>query len=630
MGKMVFKNRYIIYLYPAFTCRHFIRIFLITVFVFLFNIKTTGAQPPVHSQDSYLNRQNYGYLLKQNNNINIWWCDATQKIGKHRSIPHEKSETISCSAAKNEFEPVQLVVYPETDLAGLKIRAGRLKHTSGYKLPMDAVKIYRVEYVNIEKPTDEIGSVDAWPDPLPPVLQPVSIPKNENQPFWILIQIPEKAKPGNYNSTIYLETETWQDSVNLDLHVWDFQLPRKTHLQTAFGFNPWLVRDYHNFPDNRDFEKVMDKYYQNFARHRISPYDPFTFGYFKEQFDTTALKVHIDFGKFDALANHFFDELGYNSFRMRLKGLGSGTFHSRRKGKIAGFEQGTPQYQKLMFDYLALVEQHLDKRGWLDEAYIYWFDEPTEKDYDFVKETMNMIHQAAPRLTRMLTEQPEPELYGSVDLWCPITAHYDHEIAEQRRAKGERFWWYICTGPKAPYCTLFIDHYAVELRTWLWQTWKYGIEGILIWQTNYWTSPTAFPKPQKQNPYQDPMSYRTGYGMKSGEIGYWGNGDGRFIYPPESVFSSSERCFQGPVNSIRFEMLREGIEDWEYFWILRDLIQKIEKEKPSFPYLKQAKELLNVPESVTTSLTEFSLSPEPIYTHRQKIAEMIEFLNRGL
>ena len=126
------------------------------------------------------------------------------------------------------------------------------------------------------------------------------------------------------------------------------------------------------------------------------------------------------------------------------------------------------------------------------------------------------------------------------------------------------------------------------------------------------------------------MSYRTGYGMKSGEIGYWGNGDGRFIYPPESVFSSSERCFQGPVNSIRFEMLREGIEDWEYFWILRDLIQKIEKEKPSFPYLKQAKELLNVPESVTTSLTEFSLSPEPIYTHRQKIAEMIEFLNRGL
>ena len=405
---------------------------------------------------------------------------------------------------KNEFEPVQLVVYPTTDLTGLKIRAGRLKHTSGYKLPMDAVNIYRVEYVNIEKPTDEIGTVDAWPDPLPPVLQPVSIPKNENQPFWILIQIPENAKSGNYNSTIYLETETWQDSVQLNLHVWDFQLPRKTHLQTAFGFNPWLVRDYHNFPDNRDFEKVMEKYYQNFARHRISPYDPFTFGYFKEQFDTTALKVHIDFGKFDALANHFFEELGYNSFRMRLKGLGSGTFHSRRKGKIAGFEQGTPQYQKLMFDYLAQVEQHLDKRGWLDEAYIYWFDEPTEKDYDFVKETMDMIYQAAPRLTRMLTEQPEPELYGSVDLWCPITAHYDHEIAEQRRAKGERFWWYICTGPKAPYCTLFIDHYAVELRTWLWQTWKYGIEGILIWQTNYWDQSDGFSKAAKAKPVSGP------------------------------------------------------------------------------------------------------------------------------
>ena len=28
------------------------------------------------------------------------------------------------------------------------------------------------------------------------------------------------------------------------------------------------------------------------------------------------------------------------------------------------------------------------------------------------------------------------------------------------------------------------------------------------------------------------MSYESGYGEKPGEIGYWGNGDGRFLYPP--------------------------------------------------------------------------------------------------
>ena len=48
--------------------------------------------------------------------------------------------------------------------------------------------------------------------------------------------------------------------------------------------------------------------------------------------------------------------------------------------------------------------------------------------------------------------------------------------AEQRRAQGEKFWWYVCTGPKAPYCGLFIDHAGTELRVWLWQTWQRGVE----------------------------------------------------------------------------------------------------------------------------------------------------------
>ncbi|GIX06662.1 MAG: hypothetical protein KatS3mg115_1065 [Candidatus Poribacteria bacterium] len=287
---------------------------------------------------------------------------------------------------------------------------------------------------------------------------------------------------------------------------------------------------------------------------------------------------------------------------MPLRGLGGGTFHSRYLGELAGFQQGTPEHEALFTRYVRAIQDHLEAKGWLEKAYIYWFDEPEPKDYPFVREGMALIGRAGPKLTRMLTEEPVEELYGYVDLWCPITNHYDHQRAEERRQHGERFWWYICTGPKAPYATLFIDHPAVELRTWLWQTWKYKLDGILIWQSNYWTSPTAFPD-RLQNPYEDPMSYQTGYGRPPGYIGYWGNGDGRFLYPPEEVFTGEGPVLEGPVSSIRWEMLREGIEDYEYLWLLRSAVERWNGREGLDPQaqetVRRAAKLLEVPPEIT-------------------------------
>jgi len=127
-------------------------------------------------------------------------------------------------------------------------------------------------------------------------------------------------------------------------------------------------------------------------------------------------------------------------------------------------------------------------------------------------------------------------LIGGPNIWCPLTPSYDAKVAAERRPAGEEFWWYICTGPKAPYCTLFIDHPGTELRVWLWQTWQRRIDGLLIWQTNYWTSSAAYPDPAApQNPYEDPMGWVSGYSTPAGVRQPWGNGDGRFLYPPESA-----------------------------------------------------------------------------------------------
>jgi len=343
-----------------------------------------------------------------------------------------------------------------------------------------------------------------------------------------------------------------------------------------------------------------------------------------------ALTPVFDWTAWDRAMERAIDQRHFNSFRLHIPGLGGGTFHSRVEPSLLGYPETAPEYKIAFTAYCRAVQEHLREKGRLDEAYVYWFDEPAPKDYPFVMNGFRKLKEAAPDLRRMLTEQVEPELIGGPNLWCPVSPRYDHEKAEERRRHGEHFWWYICTGPKAPYCGLFIDHPGTELRVWLWQTWQRKIEGILIWQTNYWTSPAAYPDPEHpQNPYEDPMSWVSGYSTPSGTRRPWGNGDGRFIYPPEDAADAhpTKPVIAGPVDSIRWEMLRDGVEDYEYCAILKRLLAE-RGNRLTDAERTRVEALLEVPAEITSDMTHFTKDPAPIERHRRRIAEAIEGLLR--
>jgi hypothetical protein len=151
----------------------------------------------------------------------------------------------------------------------------------------------------------------------------------------------------------------------------------------------------------------------------------------------------------------------------------------------------------------------------------------------------------------------------------------------------------------------------------------------LVWESTYWHSGAAFPN-SFQNPYLDPMGYVSGYSTPSGAKLKWGNGDGRFIYPPLSAavpnLNDGKPNFEKPVSSIRWEMIREGVEDYEMFYLLRDLLKR-NGNKLSETERQATEELLTVPKSVTKSMNEFTIDPRPLLERRTKIAKMIETLN---
>ena len=574
-------------------------------------------------------RSDYGKLISGGPNA-VWCCNATHKVSPQRPAPVQTAKAAKLAAARNDFEAVQVVVRPERGLKNLTASIDPLVGPDGATIGPEDLQILRVYYHMTENPTDGTGVRDRWPDALPPLDKPIDVAAGENQPLWILVRVRKDAKAGDYSGSLKLKADGWEATVPLALHVWDFALPAKNHLDTAFGFSPSNVFRYHGLKTEADKRRVLDMYMQSFADHRISPYNPAPMDPIRVKFDTKSdpPSVNVDFSAFDKAMARAVDKYNFTGIRLPIKGMGGGTFHARYAPKIGLFGEETPQYKTLFSSYVKQIETHFREKGWLDMVYVYWFDEPDPKDYEFVRNGMERLHKYAPGLTRMLTEQPEEGIIGCVDIWCPLTPHDDPEIRQACFDRGERMWWYVCCGPKAPYCTLFIDHPATEFRVWLWQTWKRDVTGILIWQSNYWTSSAAYPQ-TAQNPYEDPMSYVSGYSTPAGTKRFWGNGDGRFMYPPLSAAtpgrSGKAPVIEPPASSIRWEMLREGIEDYECLYMLRELLAKNRKNLPAAE-VARIESLLAVPDEISKTLTEFTTDPSPIYSRRAEVARAIEGL----
>lgn len=596
-------------------------------------------------------RSDYGYNIPGWPIGQIWWSEADWKIAPQRPVPDRMcAEPIRISAAKNDYESFQLVVNGgERGIQGLTATVSSLRGPDGQEIPAKDVQVRYAYYHFVHSVTDRTGVVDYWPDALVPLEMPIEVQPNRNQPIWITAYIPSDAASGLYLGTVQLTFEsmlkeghkkshTW--TIPFAVKVWNFALPVENHIKTAYGINPGMIARYHNAKTEEERRAVYELYLKNFSEHRISPYTPAPFESIGVNWktDETPMRAELDVAAFEKEMRRVMEKYHFTGFRLDVQGMGWGTFHERGKGNLAGFEEGSPEYNLLFADYVKQLQEFLRKNNWLEKAYIYWFDEPNRKDYEFVADGFSRIHQAAPEIPKMLTEKPSDTFTqiladsgAKVDIWCPISNNYSIKEAKKREAVGEKFWWYVCTGPKAPYATLFIDHPATDLRVWFWQTWERGIIGSLVWESTYWTSDAAFPDSvAPQNPYLDPMGYVSGYSTPSGSKVNWGNGDGRFVYPPLCAAipggNGGEVILKEPVSSIRWEMIREGIEDYETLWILRDLLAE-KGERLSPEERQKAEELLIVPDSISKSMTQFTQDARTILKRREQVADMIEILS---
>ncbi|MCQ2390121.1 MAG: DUF4091 domain-containing protein [Kiritimatiellae bacterium] len=568
-------------------------------------------------------------LITTANGADVWGAVADVKVFRGTPVPTVRAQGLSLALAANERESVQLVVtagaQPLTDVRAV---AGALTAANGKDvIAADCVSVRRVGYVAVKTPTDETGACGLWPDPLlPQDASPFGVKARENQPLWVTVSVPKRTSAGIYSGSVELSLTTGSAApvltkIPLTVEVYDFALPDRLTCETAYGFSPRRVAEFHRVkPGSPEHDQMLEKYLELFADYRLTVYHwgkgempQLTW---RNAADPAKATPVFNWLEYDDAITEMRGRFDHTALRVGVEGLGHGFQKGFSPGKICGVSQTNDWYQPLMGRYLGALEAHLKEKGWLKSSYVYWFDEPNPGVLGHVLEGMLTLKRHAPGLRRMLTYPATKSLWEGVNLWNPrLDGFYKNDSEETRAQKQGDFWWYICCGPRAPYPTEFIDHAGDELRAWLWMTWDKGVKGTLVWETSVWTSTSRYPdKMHPQNPYEDAMAWSTSGGT-------WGNGDGRFVYPPARACytpraEKQEPIMDAPNPSYRLAILRDGLEDYEYFAQLK----RVDPKNP----------LLKVPASVYRRLDDFNADPSAMREHRAKLAQEIVRLKGGV
>jgi len=506
-------------------------------------------------------------------------------------VPTNSAKGVRLFAAGNEYEPFQLVLTPKKPISNIKIVPHTLVGAKNAKIEAWNVTVKNVEYVNCTEPTSKGIKPGLYPDPLPDHTA-FSAQPGTSRAVWLTVYVAPKVAAGEYKGTVDVIADgIGKIVVPISLHVWNFALPSVSRLRTAYGNAMWWPFTYDGATTTEQRHKVLDLYNLDFFKHRVSPYSPY-WGYdigVSAQDGT----VKLDFSQFDIAIQKYFPL--FNSFKLPNFGMSDNL----------GFPAGDADRMKI--DYMRQVAEHLVDKGVLAKGYDYITDEPEEKDYSTVIEAAKDVRMADQRIKILLTEQIESKLIGSVDIWVPIGPNYNEQQAKERQAKGEQVWWYLCTWPKAPWPGYFVDYPTIDLRMWHWMTWRYGLNGILYWETCYW----------QDNPWEKPMS------QPSDRSHNWGNGDGHLLYPATKT-PSQQFVAKGPVDSIRWETIREGIEDWDYFRTLKDRIDAAKPAKRDSPEYKAAVDALDQVNACIVSCTDYCKDPTKVESIRLAVAKAIE------
>lgn len=454
------------------------------------------------------------------------------------------------------------------------------------------------------------------PDPLMEQ-QPFHAPAEGAPILWVTIHVPSGVTPGTYTGQLTASVNGHSAQLPVRLHVHDFSLPRTTYLSSSF----WLFR--HTIRNAYGMDGVPFDFYARFLdlclQTRLSPIDA------AEWHDRPLVKMvrgadgqlDVDWEPWDRYLQYCM-ERGMSAFNVADDHWFGSFFDSfpvrdLQTGQVETLTltRGSPEWAETVVRFFALAREHFTEKGWAARAYLQAYDEPRD-DPQLLSEIVRfhtLARQGWPGLRTLITTPIEFGTLGdNLGIWCPLTPHYDDAQAAAARAKGQEVWWYVCCGPRAPWANFFLDQPGAAHRVLFWQTFGRGVDGLLYWGVNHWPdfcARTMDPLPPEKRwpavPWND-----------GGR-----NGDGYFLYPGPD----------GPLTSLRFEIMRDGVEDYDALRMLASLQADRGNRLPADLRERIDRALTMTPDLYKT-MTNYPTDAGAMVERRREINELIELVGR--
>ena len=513
--------------------------------------------------------------------LSIFFGDNLTKKDKGDSSINGKASDL-IRLAKNEIEFTQFFLTARKERADLTVEA-----TDFVSLKGDVMESELLAEHYFDVHDAETGSAVRYADALPPAaLYPFKLPRGESQGFVIKAKSTADTPAGLYRAKIYVRDGEGKTVKRADVYarVWDFALSDETACKTAFGLSSYNIYLYHRLYDGDDGE-LYCKYYDFMLENRLSAY-------------------YLPYSVLDERADAYMSNPRVTSFMI------DGRDHPH-----AGL---TPETQGSMSDdeLSAAYAKLSANEDWMKKGYFYYVDEPSNDSMVAeVGETSTRLESLFPgyRLTVPYFtnnfgggDMTETLRDFGVNLWTPLSAFWTHNdetargrnvlfdrrtenlygTAEERFAEyvadGDELWWYVCIVPQYPYANFFSTYQGALTRVLFWQQYMYGIDGVLYWAVNDW---------------QGGAEWRT---MDCG----FAYGDGRLLY------CGQKYKVKGPISSIRLEMIRDGIEDFQYMKMAEESLGKAEVDR--------------IVATVTTGILAYTHDADVIREARNALGDALE------
>src|SRR5437879_3017897 len=505
----------------------------------------------------------------------LWVESSLIRVGQTEAPGTVSS--ISLSSARGETVDTQVVVQgPAGGWSNVNLGASALTGPGGATIPASSVSLYREYYITVTGTANYGGGSNpplgsgTYPEPLIPFNDPetgsplcgtaatlkacnASISAGQNQHYWIDISVPRGATnspPGTYTGTISATADQGTVTIPVTVTVWNFELPAQPSELSLWSLWPPAT--------GNTVTTLMQALMRNKVMHGVS---------------VNASSDMINFGlNRSGLDGSYFIGIQCNSSFSSIPST------SQINAAAANFPAGLP----LDF-YVA------DELNGCSSAYS-------------TLKTMGTNAHAANRSVKtiMTTNAPDPNLYNegdgrsAIDHWVLLDSMQQWPALPFTGA-GDLWSYASCNTGFGNTPAWMVDYPPINERIQAgFLNWTQGATGVLYYRSDGWTAGNTI------GSWNNVDTTACGGGMGR-------PGDGIFIYPPGPIASTES------APGIRLKAIRDGIQDYEYAQILKNLGQEDFTNSVIVP--------------IATSWTNWSHDPNALETARLQLGQQLHQLS---